>query len=54
MISKYSKLEEKEYKTMRGWVGKVIHLELSKRLKFYHVDKWYIRKAESVLENETH
>ena len=36
------------------WVGMVIHWELCKRLKSDQVDKWYMRKPESVLENETH
>ena len=36
------------------WVGKVIHWELYKKLKFDHSTKWYIHKPESVLENETY
>ena len=39
---------------MYDWVGKVIHWELCKRLKFGHAYKWYMQKPESVLENETH
>ena len=34
IISKYSKLEQKEYKTRHNWVGKVINWELWKKLKF--------------------
>ena len=33
-------------------MGKVIHQELWKKLKFDHTNKWYLYKAESVLENE--
>ena len=35
-------------------MGKVIHWELRKKLKFDHTDKWYLHNIESVLENETH
>ena len=34
-------------------MGKVIHRELRKKLKFDHSIKWYMNKPESVLENET-
>ena len=43
----------KEYKTRHDWMGKVIHKELCKKLKFDHTDKCYIHKLESVLGNET-
>ena len=33
---------------------KMIHLELYMRLKLNNVNKWYMDKPESVLENETH
>ena len=49
-----NKLAQKEYKTNHDWVGKVVYCEFYKRLKFYHAEKWYIYKAESVLLNETH
>ena len=49
-----SKLSQEEYKTRHDWVGKVIHWELCKRLKFDHPDKFYIRKPEFVLENAMH
>ena len=54
IVSECSKLVQKEDKSMHEWVGKVIHWELSKRLKSDHADKLYLRKQESVLENETH
>ena len=35
-------------------MGKVIHRELCKRLKFDHTDKWYLHKLEYVPENKPH
>ena len=35
-------------------VGKVIHWELCKKLKFDHTNKWHRHNLESVLKNETH
>ena len=35
-------------------MGKVIHLELCKKLTFNHTKKWYKRDLEPVLVNETH
>ena len=52
-ISEYNKLAQKEYKTSHDWVGKVIHYELCKRLKFDHTAKWCMPKLEFVLKNET-
>ena len=54
IISQCSKLAKKENKTRHGWVGRVIHWELWKKLKFDHTNKWYIHKLASVLENEVH
>ena len=34
-------------------MGKGIHLELCKKLKFDHTSKWYMRKPESLPKNET-
>ena len=53
IISECSKLVQKEYKTRNVWVEKVIHWELRKRLKFDHINKLYMHKQESFLENET-
>ena len=53
IISKCSKLAQKEYKTRHGWVGKVTHWELCKKLKFDHTNKWYMPNQTSILENET-
>ena len=35
-------------------VGKVIHWELRKKLKFDPTNKWYIYNSENVMENETY
>ena len=45
---------QRKCKTRHDWVGKVIHSELCKKLKFEHTTKQYSHKPESVLENETH
>ena len=39
VISGCCKLAQKECKTKHEWVGKVIHWELCKRLKYDHADK---------------
>ena len=54
IISKCSKLAQKEYKTRHDWVGKVIHREMCKKFKFDHMNKWYVHNPASVLENDTH
>ena len=54
LIAECSKLVQKDYKTKHDWLGKVIHWELCKRLKFDHTNKWYMQKPKSILENETH
>ena len=41
-------------KTRHDWVGKVIHWELCKKLKFDHANKWCMHNSESVQENEMH
>ena len=54
IMSDYSKLAQKEYKTRHDWVGKVIHWEMCKKFKLDHTNKWDTYNLESVLENETH
>ena len=49
-ISEFSKLAQQEYKTRHYWVDIVIHWELRKNLKFYHMNKWNMHKPETVLE----
>ena len=53
IIRECSKLAQKEYKIKHDWVGKVIHWELNKRLKFDHTTTWYMQNPESILSNET-
>ena len=53
IISEYSKLAQKEYKTRHGWVGQGIYWILCKKFKFDHANKCAYN-PESVLENETH
>ena len=42
------------YKTRHDSVGKVIHWQLCKKLKFDYTTKWYMHKPEFILQNETH
>ena len=44
----------KVYKTRYDRVGKVNHCELCKKVKFYHTNKWQMRKPKSILKNEKH
>ena len=53
-ISEYCNLAKKVNETKYNWVGKLIHSDLCKSLKFDHADKWYMHEQESVRENETH
>ena len=54
ILSKCCKLAQNKYKTWHDWLNKVIHLELCKKLKFDHTNRWYMHNPESVLENEMH
>ena len=54
IVSEYSKLPQRKYKTRNNWVEKVIKWELCNRLNFDLITKWYMHKLEYVLENETH
>ena len=54
IIREYSKLAQKKYKSGNDWVGKVIHRELWKKLRFYHTNKCYMHNPASVLENDTY
>ena len=51
IISKCSKLVQRENKTRHDWMEKVIHWELCKKFKFDHKNKWYMHNPESILEN---
>ena len=39
IITECCKLAQKEYKSIHDWVGKGIHWELCKKLKFHHTTK---------------
>ena len=54
MISEYSKLTQKKYKTRLDWVGKMIQWELCKKFKFNYTARWYVHNPKSLRENETH
>ena len=47
-------INTEEFKTKHGWVGKAIHWEMCKKLKFDHTNKWYMHNPSPVLENNTH
>ena len=51
--SEFSKLAQKENKTRHDWVGKVIHCEMCKKMKFDHTNKWYMH-SPAPAENVTH
>ena len=47
-------MAQKECKARHDWVGKVFHLEMCKKFKFDHANKWYMHNRAPVLENYTH
>ena len=49
IISKCSKLMQREYKTRHDWVGKGILLKLCKKSKFDHTNKLYMHNPASLL-----
>ena len=53
IISECSKLAQKEYKR-HDWVDRVIFLEMCKKSKFDHTNKWYMHNPSPALENDTH
>ena len=54
IISEYSKLTQKEYKTRHIWVEEEINWELCYEFKFDRTNKCYIYNQVCVLENELH
>ena len=52
IVSEWSKLIQKEYKTRHEWVGDMIHWELCKRFKFDRTNNRYLFMPESAVENE--
>ena len=53
-MSECSNFAQNEYKIKYVLLGKVIHWELYKKLKFEHTTKSLKHKPERVMENETH
>ena len=53
-IGQRTKLVQKENKVKPSWMGKVIHWESDKIIKFDHTTEWYMRKQQSLLQNEAH
>ena len=51
MINECNKLVQKEYKS-RHDLGRMIHAELCKKLKFDHTIKWYMHKSNSGLKTK--
>ena len=43
-----------EYKARHDWERKVIYWEMSKKFKFDHGNKWYMRNIVTVLEIGKH
>ena len=54
IISECIKLAQRKYKARHDWVGKVMHWEMCKKLKFDLTNKWYMLNPAPVLENATH
>ena len=54
IISKCSKLAQKEYKARHDWVGKVVHREMCRKFQFDHTNRWYVHNRAPVLENDSH
>ena len=52
IISECSKLAQKESKTKHDWVGKVIHWEMGKKIKFDNTNKCYMLNQAPVQEND--
>ena len=54
IISEWSKLAQKEYKTRHDWVGKVIHWDMCKKFKYDHTNKSYMHNPAPVSEIDTY
>ena len=54
IISKYSKLAQREYKTRHNRLGKEIHWKLCKKFRFDFTNKWCIHNPEFITGNKTH
>ena len=54
IISECNKLAQKEYKARHDRIGKVIHWETYKKIKFYFTNNCYMHNQAHVLENDWH
>ena len=54
IICECSKLAQKDYKTRRDCVGKVINWEMCKKFLVDPTNKWNARNPAPVLDNDTH
>ena len=54
ILSEFSKLAQKEYKTRHDRVVNMIHWEMCKKFKFDHTNKWYMHNPAPALEKDTH
>ena len=54
IIIECSELALKVSQTRHELVGKVIHWELCKKMKYDHTAKWYILNPECVQKNKIH
>ena len=52
VVSRCSKLAQKEYKRMHDNLGKIVHWKLARKCNFEAGVKWYEHEPESVLESE--
>ena len=50
IMNKCCKLIQSDYKTNHDWMGKGIHWELFKWLKFDHIAELYMYKQDSILK----
>ena len=50
IISQFSNLAQKKYKTRHKWVDRVIHWEMCKKFNFDHTNKWYMHKPAAAQE----
>ena len=51
VLSKCSKLAQKEYKRQHDWFGTKIHWEICRKYGIEVKEKWYEHKQEIVMEN---
>ena len=51
ILSECSKMAQKEHKRRHYWVGKKVHLEVSKQYGFDVKEKWYEHEPNAVSEN---